>query len=210
MAGRRPKPLAIHQLNGNPRHFSKADLTGSENPNPDQVIPEMPKGILGKAGRREFKRMSKMLLKNGLLSEVDGAALMGYCLALEKVALAQKDIDRYGLQFVTHFEGPHGEIIVGDMKANPAVSIQNQYIKIMKSFEIEFGLTPASRSKLKIEKKDAGDEMESFLKRGKSEKPAVGFHAPNAPVNRSSVDAVGSAETVVNPSSSTEADPTKP
>lgn len=208
MAGRRPKPLAIHQLNGNPRHFSKADLTGSDNPTPDLEEPEMPKG-LSKAARREWRRIVPLLLEIKVLSKVDGLALAAYCRCAGDVEALSKLIAADGYTYRAMYENELGVMVPGDMKANPAVSLYNTAMKNMKSFLIEFGLTPASRSKLKIEKAGAGDETETYLKSKPASGKPFGFTAPAGPANRSSIDAVGSDETVVNPYGRTEADQAK-
>ena len=164
MAGRRPKPLAIHQLNGNPSHLSQADLSGMKNPQPELVNPEMPKGM-SKSARREWRRIVPLLREVGVLSKIDGLALAAYCDAHGMVEEAEKLIRKGGMTFVSHFEDGEGNIVDGDIKANPAVAIKFQALKVMKSFLIEFGLTPASRSKLKIDKPAADDKMEAFLRK---------------------------------------------
>lgn len=179
MAGRRPKPLAIHKLNGNPRHMSKAELNGDDNPQPSLTAPEMPKG-LPRAARREFRRMVPLLQGIGVISEIDGLALAEYCRAHALIEQAQKEIDKNGMTFVTHFEDKDGNVIAGDIKANPACSILATQQKVMKSFLIEFGLTPASRSKLKITKKADEDPMSQFLSR-KAPSAPLQFSTP-APV----------------------------
>lgn len=178
MAGRRPKPLAIHQLNGNPSHFSQADLKGAEQPKPDLVRPEMPKGM-PKAARREWRRIVPLLENIGVLSNVDGLALAEYCRAHALIEQAQKEIDKHGLIFVTHYESKDGDIVIGDIKQNPACAVLSTQQKVMKAFLIEFGLTPASRAKLKIQRPSDKDPMEAFLSGKKSPVP---FKAPE-PVN---------------------------
>ena len=166
MAGRRPKPLAMHQLNGNPSMLSKAELTGADNPQPESGIPEMPKGMALLA-RREWKHITPLLLKNGLLSGVDGKALMAYCEAYGRWQEASKLVDKYGPVIRTSFQTDEGEIVLGDLKTNPAVSQSMQWLKLMKSFLIEFGLTPASRRNLKINKTPVNDPGEDFMNRRK-------------------------------------------
>lgn len=170
MAGRRPKPLALHQLNGNPRHFSQADLLGSNNPQPQVGIPEMPKGM-PKAARREWRRVIPQIQREmpGVLTVVDGPAMADYCRATADVEACDKLIAKQGLTFTTYFEDKDGNLIVGDIKANPAVAIRNAAMKIKKAFETEFGMTAASRAKLKVEKKPEDDKMADFLNRKKSE-----------------------------------------
>lgn len=165
MAGRRPKPLEIHRINGNPSMLSKAELEGKDNVNPEKGAPEMPKGMPHVA-RREWKKITKELLAIGVLSRVDGKALMGYCVAYANWQAAQKCLDKYGPVIQTSFQDEKtGEIILGDLKNNPAASQAKIWLMAMKSFLIEFGLTPAARRNLKIEKKDEEDPMQQFLNR---------------------------------------------
>ena len=166
MAGRRPKPLAMHQLNGNPSMLSKAELEGRDNPQPASGIPEMPKGMPA-AARREWRKITVLLLTHGLLSLVDGKALAQYCIAVARSEEAQKLIDKYGPVIQTSFLNDEGVQIVGDLKTNPAVTQAMQWAKIMKSFLIEFGLTPASRRNLKISKIATNDPGEDFMNRRK-------------------------------------------
>lgn len=184
MAGRRPKPLALHQLNGNPRHFSQADLTGANNPQPEVGIPEMPKGM-PKAARREWRRVIAQIQKEmpGVLTVVDGPAIADMCRATADVEACDKLIAQQGLTFVTHFEDKDGNLIIGDIKANPAVAIRNAAMKIKKSIQVEFGMTAAARAKLKVEKNPESDKMGDFLAKKKSEPlvvtPEAGVGRPN-------------------------------
>jgi len=187
MGGRRPKPLAIHQLNGNPRHFSKAELNGADNPQPDLIEPEMPKGM-PKAARREWRRIVPLLKEINVLSKVDGLALAAYCRAHSLVEQAAKEIETGGLTFRVMYEDEDsGKMVPGEIKANPAVGIYMNAMKVMKSFLIEFGLTPASRSKLKVSKSSEADPMANYLNR-KPGTPPIPFAAPE-PVDPSEMSA---------------------
>lgn len=167
MAGRRPKPLAMHKLNGNPSMLSKAELEGRDNPQPESGIPEMPKGMPALA-RREWRRITRELLAIGLLSMADGKALMGYCVAYAYWQEADKLIHKYGQVIQTSFQDAQtGETIIGDLKANPACGLADKWLARMKSFLTEFGLTPASRRNLKVTKAPANDPGEDFMNRRK-------------------------------------------
>lgn len=172
MAGRRPKPLAMHKLNGNPSMLSKAELSGRDNPQPKLAIPEMPKGMPPLA-RREWKKMTQLLFSNGLLSLVDGKALMGYCVAYANWQNAQRALDQYGAVIRTEFQDNEGETHMGDLKSNPAAAQVKVFLALMKSFLIEFGMTPASRRNLKVDKSTPNDPMEEFMKRDTQERPLL-------------------------------------
>lgn len=163
MAGRRPKPIALHQLSGNPSKLTQATLDATDNPRPQLGIPEKPKGM-SKAAQREFDRMACLLAKMGIITVVDGLALAGYARAAAMVEIAEKEIDKNGITFITHFQNDDGQVVEGDIKANPAVAIWGTSLKIMKAFLIEFGLTPASRRNIKSVKPDEGDALDKIMK----------------------------------------------
>jgi P27 family predicted phage terminase small subunit len=180
VAGRRPLPTALKELAGNPGHRPLNDAEAK----PEPRAPEMPKGMCA-AARREWGNIVPLLLKLGLLTRIDGKALAAYCDSYAHWEQARKDIKKYGLVIqspkcdklgnVIMVSGDGSEIldeesgtvrkrILYELKANPAVSIYNTFAKLMKAYLIEFGLTPASRSKLKIEKPADSDPMEDFLR----------------------------------------------
>ena len=159
--GRRPKPTAMKELAGNPGHRPLNDAE----PKPDKAAPEMPKGML-KAARREWAAIVPSLLRIGVLSNIDGKALAAYCDAYAHWELARKQIEKYGLVIEEPVLDKDGFVNTAmvRLKANPAVNIYTAMGKLMKSYLIEFGLTPASRSKLKIEKQaEVPDPMAALL-----------------------------------------------
>lgn len=162
MAGRRPKPAAIHQLNGNPRHFSQAELNGSANPQPNCDEPEMPKGM-SKAARREWRNIVPLLKQLRVLSNIDGKALAAYCESYALWETARNEYLSTGITFREMFEDKDGVMRPGNIKKNPAVAIANDALKAMKTFLIEFGLTPASRTRLKIERPKTEDDLSAVL-----------------------------------------------
>lgn len=175
MPGRRPKPTAMKELAGNPGH---RPLNDSE-PRPDTGAPEMPKGMPA-AARREWARIVPPLIQLGMLTSIDGKALAAYCDAYAHWEMARKEILKHGLLVEEPITGLEGAIIGTRYKANPAVSEYNTFSKLMKSYLIEFGLTPASRSKLKIEKaNDTPDPMAELLTRPKAQADAKA----NAPLH---------------------------
>lgn len=187
MAGRRPTPNTLKILAGNPGHRP----INTEEPTPEKVAPEKPKGMAA-AANREWDFMVPILLRLGVLSQIDGKALAAYCDAYAMWERARKEINKYGLVIKTpkcdkegnviivHGIDTDGEIpddavmnsagqrgrVLYELKANPAVGVYNTFAKLLKSYLIEFGLTPASRSKLKICKPPVKDPMVDFLSRG--------------------------------------------
>jgi len=135
MPGRRPLPTAIKELRGNPGKRPLAnELVVPAN------SPEMPHG-LGRIARTEWKRIVPLLLEIKVLSTLDRAALAAYCTAYQRWILAELEIQKRGLLV----ESPTGP------RKNPAVTISDHAMKLMKSFLIEFGMTPAARTRIQME-----------------------------------------------------------
>ena len=150
--GRKPKPTALKELEGNP---GKRPLNKKE-PKPKKKAPRCP-SWLEKDAKKEWKRMSKKLESLGILTEVDLAAFSGYCQAYARWKEAE--------EFITQ----HGSIIRtpnGYLQQVPQVSIAQTNMKILLRFCEQFGLTPSSRSRITAGegKTESTDEMEKLLR----------------------------------------------
>lgn len=159
MRGRPPKPTALKKLTGNPGHRPLNDAE----PIPPDDMPEMPKGM-GHIANREWRWMAPALKEMGLLSAVDGRAFAGYCKAAAMVEIYFK---------IALDEPMHEEPILNSLgleigtkiKVNPAHAAYLASEKVMLAFLSRFGLTPADRARIKIERKPAVDPGEEFMKR---------------------------------------------
>lgn len=160
MAGRRPKPSALKELAGNPGHRP----LNADEVKPPVAAPEKPKNM-SRAASREWDRMVPKLIALHLLTDIDGKALMAYCECYATWEMAVKEKRRIGLIVEEPVLSKDGAVVGTKYKANPAVSIELNAAKTMKAFLIEFGLTPASRSKLHIEKPKEVDPFEAAMGR---------------------------------------------
>lgn len=131
-----PKPVALKILEGN---RGKRPLNMNE-PKPDKTLPKCPKWLLPEA-KKEWKRVVPELSRLGLLTKVDGAALIGYCQSWARYVEAEKYLsdEKHDTVFVTDN---------GYMQQVPHISISQKYLSICKSFMAEFGLTPSSRGRM--------------------------------------------------------------
>lgn len=162
--GRRPLPTAVKKLRGNP---------GKRKPNPDEPlpasgVPEIPAG-LSDVATAEWKAITPALERLGVLASIDGKALAAYCECYATWRQAAEEVAAKGIIIEEPIVGgpiEDREVIGYKYKRNPAVTIANDAMKLMKSFLIEFGLTPASRSRLRIEKPKAVDPMDAYLRGG--------------------------------------------
>jgi P27 family predicted phage terminase small subunit len=115
--------------------------------------PPMPKG-LSRTARKEWNRIVPELEALGILGVIDGVALAAYCQNYARWIAAEAEIENRGILITT----PNG-----DLKRNPAVGIAADAMKLMKSFLIEFGMTPSSRSRVKIcEKRKDDSQWDEF------------------------------------------------
>jgi P27 family predicted phage terminase small subunit len=152
--GRKPKPIAIKELEGNP---GKRPLNDNE-PKPEKKAPKCPKWLDDEA-KKEWRRTAKQLEQLGILTEVDMAAFAGYCQAYARWKEAEEFISKHG----TIVKTPSGY-----WQQVPQVSIAQTYLKIMNRFCEQFGLTPSARSRIVADhgQSDINDPMEFILLNG--------------------------------------------
>ena len=153
--GRKPKPTAMKVLEGNP---GKRPLNEHE-PTPPKGTLRCPTWLEAEA-KKEWRRLAPSLEAMGVLTSVDITAFSGYCQAYARWKEAEEFISQHGSIFQT----PSGYV-----QQVPQVSIAQQNLKIMQSFCSEFGLTPATRSRIIAnsgEGTDESDPMEKLLKGG--------------------------------------------
>lgn len=150
--GRNPKPTALKILEGNP---GKKPLNENE-PKPKKIAPKCPSWLEPEA-KKEWRRMAKTLETIGVLTQVDATAFAGYCQAYARWKEAEEFLTKHG----TIFKTPSGYI-----QQVPQVSIAQTYLKVMKDFCSEFGLTPAARSRIQVNtvQNETEDPMEELLK----------------------------------------------
>jgi P27 family predicted phage terminase small subunit len=154
VAGRRPKPTALKVLEGNPGHRPLNDAE----PLVPKGCPERPKG-LSFVARREWNRITADLAEAGLLARTDGKALMGYCDAYSDWQEANRMCQKHGISI--QVMGAFGMV----WRSAPWFNQKHLALKTMKTYLIEFGLTPASRSRLRVDKPKADPEGDALLDR---------------------------------------------
>lgn len=150
MAGRRPKPTAIKLLEGNP---GKRELNKYE-PKPEKKMPVCPDWLEPEA-KNEWRRLAKVMGDMGILTDIDQKAFATYCQCYARWRNAEEFLSQHG----TVFKTPSGYI-----QQLPQVRIAHDYSKQMMRIASEFGLTPASRSRIIAgEMMGPRDEMDELL-----------------------------------------------
>jgi P27 family predicted phage terminase small subunit len=145
-AGRKPVPTALKLLRGNPgRRPIRPDLE----PRPEPAIPRCPPE-LGRLAKKEWRRIAPKLFKLGLLSQTDRAALAAYCATYQHFIEAEVAI----------------RAAAPDCDVRSVVRIQAAALTLMHRYLTEFGMTPASRSRVRVADITAADRLppdEAFL-----------------------------------------------
>lgn len=136
MAGRKPLPTHLKIIKGNP---GKRPLNKNE-PQFTREIPECP-DHLDAVAREEWERITQELYRLNLLTTVDRAALAAYCQAWSRWTEAELNLRKTGMVVKTKDGYP---------LLNPYLSVINKTLLQMRAFLTEFGLTPASRSRISV------------------------------------------------------------
>jgi len=154
MRGRKPKPTALKTLEGNP---GKRRINDRE-PEAPHAVPDCPEH-LDDVARAEWFRTAKVLMDMGLLTLADRAALAAYCVAYSRWVHAEQQVKKYG----TVVKSP----TKGFPMKSPYLTVADQAMESMRKLMVEFGLTPSSRSRIKLpDGAVKADEFELFLEAG--------------------------------------------
>lgn len=159
MPGPQPQPTAVKQARGNP---GKRALNKRE-PKPLVGLPAPVVGLSARA-RAVWESYGPTLVRLGLMTELDGPAFEGLC-TLE--ALFQRfapNVDEMALmQEIPRVSIESGESVV-ERKPEPAFKELLEILKERRAQHAQFGMTPASRSKLTALGKGETDPLEDALR----------------------------------------------
>jgi P27 family predicted phage terminase small subunit len=138
--GRPKKPTTLKLVTGTaqPCRMIKNE------PEPEIRIPEAPH-YLSKYAREEWARMAPLLFEMGLITEHDRSAFAMYCQAWGDHVKAEYMIRKGGHVITT---------TNGNFIQSPWVGISNKAKLTAHKFLVEFGLTPASRTKVSAIEKE--------------------------------------------------------
>lgn len=132
--GRLKKPTRLKILQGTQR----ADRMNENEPIYSPIIPTIPEH-LSEYAKEEWIYIIKFLDPVGLITEVDKAALAGYCQSYGRWRQAEEQLNKTELVIKTQS---------GNLIQNPFVGIANKAMEHMRKYITMFGLSPVDRAKV--------------------------------------------------------------
>lgn len=164
MAGRKPQPTHLKLVKGNTRK----DRTNQSEPKPPTGMPTRPAYLASNPSRAAWARFSKILADMGVLTIADGDALGRMCEVYAQVQALQRDVNDLGHTYEAErrVDKETGQPIdgTGTIKARPEVAMLSDADRRLRAYLTDFGLTPASRSKVSAVPGDqAGKAKDEFF-----------------------------------------------
>jgi P27 family predicted phage terminase small subunit len=149
MRGRKPVPTNLREARGNPGH---RPLNRNE-PQLDAMLPDPPEWLDGEA-RARWDELAPQLEGAGLLTSIDAGALAAYCQVWARWRKAEEAIVQFGQVIKTPEKRDRkGRVISGGYPVqSPYIGIANKALSHVRALECEFGMTPSSRSRVKVAK----------------------------------------------------------
>lgn len=152
MKGRKRKPTEQKIAEGN-RGKRKLEPEKEPQYSTDNLVPTKK---LSKHAQEEWNRLSPIITKSKVFTEADTAALTLHCETYATFVRATNELEQDGGLFTFTKAG---------ITTHPAVRIQNNCAALILKFLAEFGLTPASRSKVIVNPEVGNnDEFSKFQK----------------------------------------------
>lgn len=155
MPGRKPLPTQLKLVKGTARSHR---LNPAE-PQPMVAVPDAPDYLVDE-DRTVFTEMAELLARHGVMTELDVGALARYVVIWRRWLEAEAEVKR---------RGPVVKTVGGNIIQNPFLAVANKCLAQMGQIESEFGMTPSSRTRVRMaEPTDTRDPFEDYLNRGSS------------------------------------------
>jgi P27 family predicted phage terminase small subunit len=147
---RAPKPTALEIFEGKPHQHSVNRFEAQFK----RAIPVCP-NHLNREAKQHYRKLAEILYKARVLTEADGIVLGNLAQAYATLAQAQRELNRGKLTVISKRGGP---------RANPLVRIISESTTTINRLCQELGMTPLSRSRLRIDTKPiASDDWDDIF-----------------------------------------------
>ena len=149
---RRPKPTAIKKASGNP---GKRKINDAEPAT--EGVPVMPPHMTDRA-KEAWVYVLPILTSRGLAGDLDAWAIERMCEVYAEIVELMKIVGDGGHTYECETEGG-GSMV----RPRPEVGMLSDADRRFRAYLVEFGLTPASRSKVAISEKKQQDPRARFF-----------------------------------------------
>jgi P27 family predicted phage terminase small subunit len=150
--------MAAHALAGTLRK----DRHTFVSPQPPSGIPAMPADLVGEAAA-EWDRMVVRLQSSKTLTLVDDAVLVNYCRLHGDAAKLQAALDALTSPFFEKTSVDGAGIEHREPKVHPGFAQLRAYRQALRQYLVELGLTPSSRSRVKVADVGEVDPLQEFF-----------------------------------------------
>lgn len=152
MRGRKPTPTVLKLLNGNPGKRA----INSDEPKPDQLDEAVPAELDDPVAAEEWTRTIVPAIERGQITEADRVLAIAHCELWatwrSQIAAAAK----------------HAHVVAVGKNShpmpNPARTMANKTLQLLTKIDAELGLTPSSRSRVRVNLRDGDDEDTTLAK----------------------------------------------
>lgn len=158
MAGRKRIPDRLKVVAGTDR----PDRINPATPVPMEALPEAPDWLSQRAAEI-FDQIVVIIADMGIASATDTAMLAMAASRLEEVEICTALIEDGGRTFVSSTEyDEEGRIVKQQIKGHPVVAQRSEAMRHAQSLLVEFGLSPAARSKVSANKRNEENPFKAF------------------------------------------------
>lgn len=140
-AGRKRVPSNVRDMRGD----KKVASYNSKEPKPSTGLPPIPRGLTPPQ-KKAYRKFGRQILSLGIMAEVDGAALATLAIQWARWEELNKELNEAG-SLTYEKIGAKGQ---KTLMKHPAVAMSNEAMKHVITLLSQFGLTPASRGKVKV------------------------------------------------------------
>lgn len=162
VAGRKPKPVELHIINGNPSKLNLAERI-AEMPKFEITDMKCPSG-LGRIAKKEWERIAPELKRLGLLTNADKTVFEMYCKVYGECIELENFIKKNGATYTYVKKNKYGQVISQYEMQYPQVTQLDKKRNLLVRICTEFGLTPSSRGRMSLpNSKKAEDPLEKFF-----------------------------------------------
>lgn len=160
-SGRKAKPIGVHILQGTFR----ADRHNAAEVEAPVIIPDPPKSLKGEA-MAEWDRITRLLAEAKCIADLDRSALAAYCIEWARYVTANNRL-RVANTLLA-------ESTKGTKMPHPLLRVSDRALANMLRICQEFGLTPASRSRLNIDAAAGNEDPLEKLIREQQQRRSTG------------------------------------